>query len=65
MRKLWSSLLAFVLALSMLSGWAYAQAMYTPGTYVGESGGRNGVVKVEVEFSEDAILSASGFIHSL
>ena len=64
MRKLWSSLLAFVLALSMLSGWAYAQAMYTPGTYVGESGGRNGVVKVEVEFSEDAILSARVVEHS-
>ena len=38
----------------LLGSTAFAQN-YTPGTYVGESGGRNGVVKVEAEYSADAI----------
>lgn len=47
----------------LLGSTAFAQN-YTPGTYVGESGGRNGVVKVEAEYSADAIVSAKVIEHS-
>ena len=65
MKKIWSILLVCVLMLSALSCGALAQeATYTPGTYVGEGGGRNGGVKVEVEVSENAIVSAKVVEHS-
>lgn len=54
MKKVLVLVLAVVMCMVALG--ASAQS-YTAGTYVGEAGGRNGVVKVQVEFSSDAIVS--------
>jgi len=40
-----------------------ALAAYTPGTYTGVGTGNNGEVKVDVEFSEDAIVSITVVEH--
>lgn len=64
MKKLYSFLLVLLLLVSAFSCPVFANTAYAPGTYIGEGGGRNGVVKVQVEFSEDAILSAEVVEHS-
>ena len=51
MKKLVTLLLAAALAMTAVCG----LAAYTPGTYTGEGQGMNGMVKVDVTFSEDAI----------
>lgn len=57
MKKRWIALFMTVVLTVCLAGSALVQ-QYTPGRYIGESGGRNGVVKVAVEFSEDRIIAA-------
>lgn len=53
MKKLLVLTLALIMALSMVNALAY-----TPGTYTGVGNGRNGIVKVEVTFDENAATAA-------
>ena len=54
-------LLSLVLALAMCFGLtaAYAEGIYTPGTYEASVNGMNGPVVVKMEFSESTILSVN------
>ena len=51
-------ILVLALALAMALSMPGALAAYTPGTYTGTGNGRNGVVKVEVTFDENAATDA-------
>jgi len=57
MKKLATLTLCLLLAASLLC--AALAVTYTPGTYTGVGTGNNGEVKVDVEFSEDAIVSVT------
>ena len=57
MKKHLSLILAFAMVISLLSGLAAAESIYTPGTYEAARNGMNGPVTVTMTFSEDAILS--------
>lgn len=57
MKKISSILLAVVMAVSVFSGFAMAESLYTPGTYEASVQGMNGPVNVTMEFSADAIVS--------
>lgn len=54
MRRIGIMALCLLLVMGML---AAASAEYAPGTYTGVGTGNNGEVKVDVEFSADAIVS--------
>lgn len=57
MKKNLAAVLAFIMAMSLLSGLTVAEGLYTPGTYEASVQGMGGPVVVTMEFSEDAILS--------
>lgn len=57
MKKNLAVILAFIMAMSLFSGLAMAESLYTPGTYEASVQGMGGPVVVTMEFSEDAIIS--------
>lgn len=61
MRK---TLIAYAIGSLLVSGTASAAMSYTPGTYFGESIGRNGPVKVEVTVSSDRIKTIKIIAHN-
>ncbi|ABR49150.1 fumarate reductase/succinate dehydrogenase flavoprotein domain protein [Alkaliphilus metalliredigens QYMF] len=67
MKYLVSVILCLSMILSVLTGCTQPAetvvASYTAGTYIGEGQGYNGIIKVEVSFSDDAIESVSVLEH--